>query len=63
MVQLILKSRVVNRRAQVRVLPGHSDDEKPHGAHDGVEPKDVHPKGFGPTSVQFEGVVAPRVSV
>jgi len=28
-----------NLSGQVRVLPGHSDDEKPHSAHDGVAPK------------------------
>jgi hypothetical protein len=28
-----------NEGLQVRVLPGHSDDEKPLGVHNGVAPK------------------------
>ena len=42
---------------------GHSDDEKPHGDHDSVAPKDLRQAFFDPASVQFERVVAPRVSV
>ena len=34
------------------MLPGHSDDEKPHGANDGVVPKDVHPM---PSMEELEG--------
>jgi len=30
------------------VLPGHSADENPHGAHDGVVPKDVSKAGVNP---------------
>jgi hypothetical protein len=54
--------RLLTEGLRVRVLPEYSDDEKPHGADDDFASKSLG-KAFGPTSVQFERVVAPRVSV
>src|ERR1700674_3948774 len=52
---------VDNRRVAGSSAAGRSDDDKSRGAHGGVGPK-TGGKAFGPTSVQFERLVAPRVS-
>jgi hypothetical protein len=54
--------RLLTEGLRVRVLTEYSDDEKPQGADDDFASKSLG-KAFGPTSVQFERVVAPRVSV
>jgi len=51
----------VNRRVAGWGAPGYSDGERPNGTPTTAFPKYLR-QTFGPTSVQFERVVAPHVS-